>query len=179
MAYYKYFDKILYNDYETVNIMNSVIGRYKNLENSTLYYYHDVLDGERPEDISYQAYNGDSGFWWLIIMVNNVVDPYHDWLMGSEMLEAFINSKYGDNTYAVHHFENLTTGKRSDGYDSQKYQELLDNDEALPHNIHPVGNREYEIIKNEEKRSVKVISQEYIYDIVEEFEALMDKDIGI
>lgn len=173
MSYFKHFDRVNYNGQETVNILNSVIARYKPIKNSSLYYYYSLLDGEQAEDVCYKLY-GDTRFWWILLTINNIVDPYHDWLMSARTLESFMESKYGDDLDGIHHFENLTTGRVSDGYDSATYQALLDDNQAIPHNIQAIGNREYEVIDNETKRNIKVISDIYIQDIQDDFEALMD-----
>ena len=173
MSYFNHFDRVQYNGQETVNILNSVIARYRAIRESSLYYYYTLLDGEMPEDVSYKMY-GNVKYWWILVMINNVVDPYHDWLMSPRTLESFAHDKYGDDVLKVHHFENLTTNRNSDGYDSVIYQTLLDNGDEVPHNIQAVSNMEYETIENEKNRSIKVISEMYIQDIQDNFEDLMD-----
>lgn len=181
MSYFKHFETVEYNGYETVNILNSVIARHEPIKNSALYYYYTLLDGEQAEDVSYKVYQ-DSGFGWLLYAINNIVDPYHDWLMSAQCLESFMSAKYGDDLYGVHHFENINTNKWCDGYDSTKYQALIDDNQPVPHNIQVISNREYEILSNEDKRNIKVISMDYVNDIQEDFEELMNErqeEIGI
>jgi len=172
MAYFKHFDLIKYNGVDTVNILNSIIARYRSFRTSSLYYYYTLLDGEKAEDVCYRIYE-NTEYHWIILAINNIVDPYHDWMMGSQELEAFMESKYGDDLYDVHHFIDVTDGSTEDGYHSTKWQERLDNNEQLPHDIRPITNREYEITENETKRNVKVISHKFIDGIQREFEELM------
>ena len=173
MSYYKHFDKIQYNGQETVNILNSVIARYRPIRESSLYYYYTLLDGEKPEEVSYKVYK-NTRYWWIIVMLNNIIDPYHDWLMAPRTLDAYAKEKYGEvDMWKVHHFENLTTGRKSDGYDSDIYQALLDAGDEVPHNIQAISNMDYETIENEKKRNIKVISDVYIQDIQDNFEELM------
>jgi len=174
MAYFKYFENVKYNGVDTVNIMNSVLARYKPFKGSSLYYYYTLLDGEKAEDVSYKVY-GYSKFTWILFAINNIVDPYHDWMLGSQELESFMESKYGDQLYGVHHFINVDNGgKREDGYNSDKWQARIDADEELPLYIQPISNRDYEITLNDEKRNIKVISDVYIDKIQLEFENLMN-----
>lgn len=63
------------------------------LEDSTLYYPYDVMEGEKPEDVAYKFY-GDPKKYWIILMSNNCIDPQYDWPMGSGVFANFINSKY-------------------------------------------------------------------------------------
>ena len=175
MSYFKHFERVKYNGIDTVNILNSVITRYRSIKNTSLYYYYTLLDGERPEQTSYKVYSGNTEYWWLILAINNIVDPYHDWLMSSHEMEGFLKSKYGDDLDSVHHFENITDDSIEDGYNSTKWQAMLDNGEELPHDIRPVSNSEYEILLNERKRNIKIISERYIDDIQREFIDLMNR----
>lgn len=174
MAYFKHFDRVLYNGQETVNILNSVIARYRPVRESSTFYYYTLLDGERPEDVCYKVY-GNVDYWWILVTLNNIVDPYHDWFMAPRMLESYMADKYGEDLYGVHHFENLTTGRISDGYDSAIYQALLDAGDEVPHNIQAISNVDYETIENEKKRNIKVISELYIQDIQDDYENLMNE----
>ncbi len=174
MSYFEHFEKIKYNGIDTVNIMNSVLARYHPFKNSSLYYLYTLLDGEKAEDVSYNAYK-TTEYWWILLAINNIVDPYHDWMMGSQELEAFMEGKYGDDLYGVHHFIDVDNdGRTEDGYSSAKWQELIDNDLELPVHIQPISNRDYEIRENEKNRNVKVISIEYIDNVQRDFEELMN-----
>ena len=55
---------------------------------------YSVKDGERPEHIAERVY-GDPGYHWLILLTNNVIDPYHGWYMSGSALEEYIQKKYG------------------------------------------------------------------------------------
>ena len=174
MGYFNNFEIVNYNGRDTVNIMNSVLTRYKPIRKTELFYYHTVRDGETPETISYDEY-GTTEFWWIILAVNKIVDPFHDWLMSSYMLDKHLHSIYGDSLDGIHHYQDLISEKRCDGYDSDKYQALLDAGEPIPHDIKPVSNEEYAVELNEEKRKVKIIAPEYIQDIQDNFEEIMDE----
>jgi len=174
MGYFEHFERVKYNNVDTVNIMNSVIARYKPFRSTSLFYFYTLLDGEKVEDVSYKIYETIQ-YWWIILAINNIIDPYHDWMMGSQELESFMEGKYGDDLYGVHHFINVDNdGRTEDGYNSQKWQNLIDNGQELPLHIQPISNREYEIIENEKNRNVKVISIDYIDDIQRDFEELMN-----
>jgi hypothetical protein len=55
---------------------------------------YSVKDGERPEHIAERVY-GDPGYHWLILLTNNIIDPYHGWYMSGSALEDYIQKKYG------------------------------------------------------------------------------------
>lgn len=181
MSYFTHFDDIFYNaDKQTfnqaVNILNSVAMKYSPIKDTTLYFYHSIQDGEKPEDISYRFYE-TTEYHWLIILLNNVVNPYYDWLLDSHEMESHLAQKYGDDQYKIHHFENLTTGRWVDEFDSIAFQDMVDNDIDLPFDISPVSIVAYEGMMNEEKREIRVIDARYIDDIIKQFEDLMSRDL--
>lgn len=66
-----------------------------------------VKDGERPEHIAERVY-GDPAFHWLVLLSNEIVDPYHGWCKSEAALEEYVQKKYGG--YSVY----ITTA--SDGF---------------------------------------------------------------
>ena len=68
-----------------------------------------VQDGERPDIVAHQYYQ-DFTMDWLVLLVNEVNDPYFEWSMGYEQFQAYIKQKYGGVPYAqrtVHHYEKV------------------------------------------------------------------------
>jgi hypothetical protein len=55
---------------------------------------YNIKDGERPEHIAERIY-GDPSFHWLILITNEIVDPYHGWYKPSSVMEDFIQKKHG------------------------------------------------------------------------------------
>lgn len=53
-----------------------------------------VRDGQRADQVAW-AYYGDDRLAWVIYLVNDIIDPWHDWPLGSQDLEDHIISKYG------------------------------------------------------------------------------------
>lgn len=54
---------------------------------------YDVKDGERPEHIAERIY-GDPEYHWIILLTNNIINPYHDWYKPSSVMEEYITKKY-------------------------------------------------------------------------------------
>jgi hypothetical protein len=61
---------------------------------------YDVKDGERPEHIAERVY-GDPSFHWIILLTNDVIDPYHGWYKSSASMEDYIQSKYGGSSVYI------------------------------------------------------------------------------
>ena len=61
---------------------------------SLLYYKrYTVTDSDRPDLIAEKIY-GDSDYDWIILLANNIINPYFDWPMSTPVLEDYINKKY-------------------------------------------------------------------------------------
>lgn len=54
---------------------------------------YNIKDGETPEHIAERIY-GDPELHWIILLTNNIIDPYHDWYKSAIVLERYIQSKY-------------------------------------------------------------------------------------
>lgn len=54
---------------------------------------YDVLDGERPEHIADKLY-GDPELHWLVLLANEIMDPYHDWYKSDAAMEEYLGKKY-------------------------------------------------------------------------------------
>lgn len=52
-----------------------------------------VPEGDRPEVFADRIY-GRSKLNWLVLNMNNLVNPYYDWVLGPVAFDNFINEKY-------------------------------------------------------------------------------------
>lgn len=66
-------------------------------QNTLIYYPYYIKDNETPEDVAYKYYK-DSNKHWLVMMVNNIVDPQFDWPMSDMSFQNYINAKYAGIT---------------------------------------------------------------------------------
>lgn len=60
----------------------------------TLYHPYVISEGLSIEQVSYYYYDSVE-YTWLIMVVNNIIDPYLDWYMTSRQFNDYIVSKYG------------------------------------------------------------------------------------
>lgn len=177
MAYFDNFDKLQYkptkpDPYKTAtNIINSLVVKYEPMYNTTLFYFHSVQDGQKPEDIAWEFYS-DASLHWIIILLNNIVDPYFNWVLSQQELEAYVSSKYA-NVNDIHHFIDIRTSEWVDDYDFQRYYADWEAQTPLPHYISPVTNMMYESDVNNDKRNIKVLQERYLNDFVNQFDELM------
>jgi len=103
--YFNYFPKVGYsiekpNKYDYVTSLVSRFGIEDQLkENSAVFYTYQVRDGETPEIIASKVY-GSSERHWIILMMNNVVDPQYDWPLSYSAFNEYVKSKYSTPEYA-------------------------------------------------------------------------------
>ena len=53
-----------------------------------------VESGEKPEHIAFNYY-GEVGYSWLVLLANQIIDPYYQWPLDQRDFEKFIVKKYG------------------------------------------------------------------------------------
>ena len=164
MAYFKNFPSIYYNftvkGEDTFFILKDITVNFrvlkKALENVTIYDEYDVVDGETPEIVSQKIY-GRSDYHWVIMLFNNRVDYLSEWVMTYDRLEQYCKDKYGEEEiYSIHHYED------AEGYTV---------DETYP-SATPISNIDYEVVQNENKRRIKLISKRVLQQLIDEFTAL-------
>jgi len=102
MNYFNQFDVLLYplNSYETaavrdyfknLKVLSYTLGRYPQWETTT------ILDGERPDNVSYRLY-GTPAYWWTFFITNDRLrDHNNEWPLSNEEFELFIEEKYPSN----------------------------------------------------------------------------------
>ena len=64
---------------------------------------YDVRNGEKPEDIAYKWF-GDAELHWVILLLNDITDRYHQWPKNQNQFLAYVNDKYS-NIDSTHHYE--------------------------------------------------------------------------
>ena len=62
-----------------------------------------VEQDETPDMVAFKVY-GRTTYHWIILMFNQITNPYYDWPLKNRDFYAFINDKYS-NPSAVHHYE--------------------------------------------------------------------------
>ena len=166
------------NVFVRIGILNTI----KN--NSSLYYPYLVQEGDTPEMIA-DKYYGDPEFHWVVLYMNDMVDPFYDWPMEYSNFVRFINNKYGSTVTAqtqVHHYYKQVSRYDSSSQTTTISKMIIDATAyaALPvsqvntynlTNLTTVSETvtrgivycwDYELERNEDKRSIKLLKKEYI-----------------
>ena len=113
MSFFKQFPRTLITvDGNLLNIPDIFrrVGPNKLFDNMAMMNLYDIEDGQKPEHIAYDVY-GSVDYYWLILICNNIIDPYHDWPKSELDVVEFSKQRYGDdNLNKVHHYTD-STGK--------------------------------------------------------------------
>tara|TARA_R110000868_G_scaffold332780_3_gene593742 strand:- start:385 stop:879 length:495 start_codon:yes stop_codon:yes gene_type:complete len=125
--------------------------------NFSVYDEYDVKDGETPELVSYKFYD-TTEYHWVILMLNDIIDPRYEWVMPQDVLQRYCDSKYA-NAFGIHHYVDIDTGL------------IVDDD--FP-GATSVSNYVYEEEINESRRRIKILKPEYITGISTEFDRLIN-----
>ena len=153
------------------NLLRRVAIRTKVKTNAALFDTYDVKSGETPEIIADKFYD-DPELHWVIMLVNNVTDRYHDWPMNEQQFSTFVNEKYSDPDGIHHHEitqESGDTTQKIEVYDP----DLISSDTDAYTSATPITNREYEESEQDRKRKIRLLDPEVVDTFVDEFKSLM------
>lgn len=81
------------NLFTLINLVTRADLTKKLRENINLYYEYSIQDGDTPEIIAHKYY-GDQNRYWIIMMMNNLLDSEWDWPLSSREFNIYINDKY-------------------------------------------------------------------------------------
>lgn len=176
------------------------------INNSAAYLKFVIDDGDTPETIAHKYY-GDVEKHWIVLMMNNIIDPQYDWPLSQRDIIKYINNKYSANAsagqtgtqwaqannIAYYKIETRTadrTGKYSQDkiqVDANTYANVqtttqtltLADGESLTITIskEPKTYYDYEIETNENKRTIKLLKKELVPMIMKELKTIFDVSV--
>ncbi len=164
------------------NLMRRVAIRSNIKTNTLLFDTYDVKEGETPESIADKLYD-NSELHWIVLMVNDITDRYHQWPMAQRQFLEYVNEKYikADGTSGAddtHHFELAqSSGDTSIKVEVYNNSALYSGDLNFYGTATPVTNYEYEERLQDERRKIRLLDPRYIDTFVKEFQSLMKESI--
>jgi hypothetical protein len=193
MAYFKQLPNLLYAS----KIRKSGFGEYEHIKNifrryklrddvkaiASQFYKYEIPLGFTPEQVAEDIYD-DPDLYWIVLIINDVVDIYSQWPVDQQSLQEFVYEKY-DSPDGIHHYETY------ERYDSNnnivmkqglyvtpgwEHEYLYSADPIVKRNLtfgadaFSVTNYEYEEERNDNLRTIEVIHPNYVGGIVADFE---------
>ena len=97
--YFENFSTINYGGYTCTNILARPKILKRVSRNPYAFYPLQLRQGDRPDTVS-EAYYGSFFYSWIVLLSNNILDPYFGWQMTQNIFQEFINEKYGSTVLA-------------------------------------------------------------------------------
>ena len=193
--YFKKFPNITWDNKTVVDITRRAAFLDKFRSNPYVFLPYTIAEEDTIESIANDFY-GDPGLSWLIVVANDIIDPFTDFWKNQRTFEKFIVQKY------------RTEAEKSDGrYDADTYIPMKDNEvvewtqnETITDNIvhyfnlanrdiiiskrtglagqdpnfFPLRIYDYEDEINEGKRNIFLISKNYVNQLRAELEKVLN-----
>ena len=157
------------------NLLRRVAIRSKLKTNVSFFDTYDVKNGETPEIIADKLYD-DPKLHWIIMLVNNVTDRYHDWPMSEQQFNSYLNEKYS-NPDGIHHYEisqeSGDTTQKIEVYDP----DLISSDTDAYTSATAITNREFEESEQDKKRKIRLLDPVFVDQFVDEFRSLIKESV--
>ena len=139
----------------------------------TVFDKYQIPDGSRPELVAEELY-GSVQYDWVVLITAGITHVRDEWPLSDKDIYNYAEEIYGEDLNAIHHYE--TTEVR----DSQDRLilpagKVVDSDFTIPNpentlaTLNPVTgitNYEYEVRKNNEKRSIYVLKPRYLQQVL-------------
>lgn len=207
-SYFESFPKLLYsqNNNRDFNIVpdvlrRAVVEKIASL-NASYFDQYDVGEGETPETVADKFYD-DPTLHWVILHVNEILDPRFEWPLSETQLQEYALAKYGsiDAINEVHHVEGYNITSDENVYEESNFilaPETQSLDEPVrilfegtrttsegrtaripithADNVkitNLVTNIEFESRENEKRRRIRILKPELVADVVSTFQTLI------
>ena len=154
------------------------------LQNSlTIFDKHEIVQGARPDTVAEEFY-GDQQLDWVVLMTAGILNVRDEWPLDDRDLYDYAYDVHGDKLNSVRYYETtevkdasgrliLPAGKRVNE-DFEIYKPDESNEISTKINpVRGVSNWEYEIIKNEEKRSIYLLRKSYLQQFLNDMRNIM------
>ena len=207
--YFNYFPKTVYSldNTNNVDVVTSIVSRFSFessfRDNTAVYYEYNVQDSDTPEIIANKFY-GDSEKHWVVLMLNQIIDPQFDWPLDQRTIISYMNEKYSANASVgqsgtawaqsnIHSYYKVET--RTTNSTGAELQSKLEIDANTYANVAATtsnltlddGNSititttketksyyDYEVEENEAKRTIKLLKPEFVSSIEEEIKIVFN-----
>ena len=187
-------DKKSSDEYLTVKNLFRRVKLRDDLQNVfTVFDKYQIVDGARPETVAEELY-GSSQYDWVVLITAGITRVRDQWPLSDKDLYDYAEQIYGNNLNSVHHYETtevkdsqdrliLPAGKIVDSnftiYDPNELKQVGFGTTASIKVLNPVtgiSNYEYEVQKNNDKRSIYVLRKGYLQQVLNDTKKEMTYD---
>ena len=145
--------------------------------------YYQIPENTRPDVVAQNIY-GDPELDWVILIANNIMNVRDEWPLSNNDLYDYMLEKYGsvEKLNEINHWE--TTEIRDDftrillrgGLEVDKEFTFTYSISNTTYTVNPtaaVTNEDYEIRKNESKRTIKLLKPQYLSTFIKDMRSIM------
>jgi hypothetical protein len=147
----------------------------------TLFNKYQISEGERPDTIAERIY-GSSDLDWVILLSANIINVRNEWPLTNRDLYRFVEEKYGlDKMYEIKYYQ-TTEVKTANGNLILPAGKVVDSNFTIPDPDNPyitlnpvvgISNYDYEIDKNNQKRSIYILKPQYLQQYLNDIRSIM------
>jgi len=137
------------------------------------FYPYVIKEEETIEHVAFYYY-GSTDYIWLVMLCNDMIDPYYEWYMSTQRFDNYIASKYGSIAAA----QSLIIHKKdADGnlYSADTTVALITGSSSpiseLP-TLTSVDAYTYEIEQNEKRKHIVLLDRKYLSQVDRELKDL-------
>ena len=139
-----------------------------------------IRDGIRPDQVADAIY-GDPELDWVVLTSANIINVRDEWPLDSYEIYNYSLNKYGNDLNQIRHYE-TTEVKDSSGRLILPKGKVVDSGFTIPDpssstaTLNPVGgvtNYEYESKLNDEKRSIYILTPNYLQVFLNDMKDIM------
>lgn len=174
-AYFSAFNLIQYPNFDgssnflyLKDITTRVINKLNVIDDTSLFYYYTMSESESPESLAETLY-GSAYYSWVFLLINNLYDRFYDFPLSTSQFTDYIVNKYGSLSAAQNQFNYYITDPYAGSI--QVNQETYENS-SLPK--YTLTLYDWELSLNESKRTIRVLSPQYISQFVKQFNSLVN-----
>ena len=149
----------------------------------TIFNKYQIEEGARPDTVAQEIY-GSSQYDWVVLVGANIINVRNEWPLSDRDIYRYSEELYGNDLNAIHHYE-TTEVKDSNGRLILPKGKVVDSNFTIPkpdlptQTINPVAgvsNYEYEVIKNNQKRSIYILKPSYLQQAINDIKKAMTYD---
>ena len=149
----------------------------------TIFDKYEIPEGSRADNVAEEFY-GDSELDWVVLLTAGILNVRDEWPLDDRDLYDYCYEVHGDKLNSVRYYETtevkdaedrliLPAGKRVNG-DFEIYKPDESNEISTKINpVRGISNWEYEVAKNQKKRSIYLLKTEYLQQFLNDMRNIM------
>ena len=146
----------------------------------TIFNKYEIVEGARPDTVAEEIY-GSSTLDWVVLMTAGIVNARDEWPLSDKEIYDYALDVYGDDLNDIHHYETKEVKDENDKLILPKGK-VVDSTFTIPDpndynlTISPItglSNYEYEVIKNNKKRSIYLLKPGYLQQFLNDMREQM------